>query len=277
MAYWGLDSVRAPNSRVGREYLYDYVVRELGRTPEFWGRYIGFSRNQMQQSEIDFLRERRCRIAFVYNGVRYRQGANIRGDAGYRSGRQHAEEAVRCAKDLNVPHNVRIYCDLEGWRATPEWLRGWWDAMYMSPYAGRGGIYGRAAEITFAQVQDPLQLPSLLSGRELRRRYPEGYWSSASSTAFREWETGLDPLMRHAAGLEGPGPRDISLYIWTNMPRGPRNPNETVFRGVGAPLISPAIWQYAMDYLRTGGPGTGRVDMNLATEAGYRGMWAWSL
>jgi hypothetical protein len=131
MTYWGLNSVSAPNSRVGQEYLYDYVVRELGRTPEFWGRYIGFSPNQIQQSEIDFLRGRGCRIAFLYNGVRRRRGAYIRGSAGYRSGGEHAEEAVRRALALNVPHNVRIYCDLEGWRATPEWLRGWWDTMYM--------------------------------------------------------------------------------------------------------------------------------------------------
>ena len=274
MAYWGLNSVSAPNSHVGREYLYDYVVRELGRTPEFWGRYIGFSPNQIQQSEIHFFRERRCRIAFIYNGIRRRQGANIMGVAGYRSGRQHAEEAVRCARALNVPHNVRIYCDLEGWQATPQWLRGWWDAMYMSPYAGMGGIYGRTAQIIFAQVQDPLQLTPLLSRRQQRRRYPEGYWSTASSTALREQETGLDSLMRHAAGLGGLAPRDISRYVWTNIPRGPRNPNETVFRGVGTPLILPAIWQYAMDYLRTGGPDTGRVDMDLATEAGCQGMWA---
>ena len=176
---------------------------------------------------------------------------------------------------LNVPFNVRIYCDLEGWRAQPDWLRGWWDAMYVSPYVGMGGIYGRTAEMTLSQAQDPLQESSLLSRGQLQRRYPGGRWSSASSEAFRQNQTGIDSLMRHAAGLDGPPSSNTSRYIWTNIPRGPRNPNETVFRGVGTPQILPAIWQYAMDYLRTNGAGTGRVDMDLATEIGFRGMWTW--
>lgn len=204
MTCWGLNSATATNTPYGSEFFYDHVVSELGRTPEFWGRYIGYRPNQIQQSEIAFLLDdHQCRIAIIYNGVRRRMGAYISGPAGYRSGHDHAEAAVSIAIGLSVPHNVRIYCDLEGWRATPEWLRGWFDAMYMSPYVGMGGIYGRTAEITLAQAQDPLQITPLLSEEQQRLRLGDGYWSGASSTAIREQETDLDPLMRHAAGLGG--------------------------------------------------------------------------
>lgn len=278
MTHWGVDSMSPPDSRVGSETLFDFIVSECGRVPEFWGRYIGFAPSQVRPNELEFVERKArehggtgCRIGIVYNGVRERDAPNQRGEGAYRSGREHGERAVGIAKQLAIPANVRIYCDLEGWRANPDWIRGWWGALYVSPYAGMGGLYGRGAECTLEQAHDPLQMPALATPAALQHRYQPGYWSEASMRAAHQSRTGLAGL---AIGATHPNMADTSRHTWTNMPRGPRNPNETLFRGVGPIGAVTTVWQYCMDYLRTGGEGTGRIDMDLATELGFREMWA---
>ena len=284
MSHWGVDSVSPPDSRVGGRTLFDHVVAECGRVPEFWGRYIGFSANQIRPNELQFVdRKAReaggsgCRIAIVYNGVRARSIPGQRGEHAYDSGWEHGERAVGIAKDLNIPHNVRIYCDLEGWRANPDWIRGWWDALYASAYVGMGGLYGRGAEYTLAQASDPLQLVGVASADLQQRRYPVGSWSEASTRAAVQQQSGISAGTLAGMAI-GTGNRtalgNTSRHTWTNIPRGPRNPNETQFRGIGPIGSVTTVWQYCMDYLRTGGAGSGRIDMDLATEVGFREMWA---
>ena len=161
---------------------------------------------------------------------------------------------------------MRIYADLEYWTATPDWIRGWWEAMFQSEYAGLGGLYGRGAEFTLEEWSDP----------DARPRHPQLLWSTRVPIAARQQQEGiLETLMQRATRRTVPSSHhNLSCYVWTTIPRGPRGQVVTDFRGVGpAGGATTVIWQYAMDSLQYAGENTGLVDLDVATDLGFQDMW----
>ncbi|MDD1628768.1 MAG: hypothetical protein LUQ26_15085, partial [Methylococcaceae bacterium] len=161
MAIWGVDSVEAANSDVRirgsnpGEKLFDFVQRQLGEPPYFWGRYLNERPerrpSKLMDPECNYIFNQtnaqggRVRILLVYNDITPDQCA-VEGNVGYSLGKIAAQNACRLARELDVPPDVRIYADLEGWIASPSWIRGWWNAMAESEFAGIGGLYGRGVE-----------------------------------------------------------------------------------------------------------------------------------
>lgn len=310
MPIWGCDSINfshrrppgypsPPRAPVGdRPTLYEYVVRRRGSAgpPRFWGRYINdFAPDatdarhraraavRLTSEEVSYLHDRDCRIAVVYNGIDPRYDNLM----SYEAGRSKAQEACRIAGALNVPGSVRIYADLEGWEVGERWIRGWFNAMEHSDYVGWGGIYGRvpgAAERAFLARQHPdrdywrrsleeATAPVSAETEELLRRAVEpGPPPSGHRPDTTHWEA-----VNQA--IAGPPARiNQSLHVWSNIPRVGCNPNRTNFdpeRAAGQG-VSTVIHQYGMGCWRTNeaDQNTGLIDMDVATDEGFQGMWA---
>ena len=269
---WGVDSYNPADIRVNRDghpidrdtsasgdRLYDHLVRVTGREPEFWGRYLNErmdSGSSLRQGEADYIFRRsggRCRILLVYNGIP-RDEVSTPGPRGTEAGRRAASSAIVAAARLGVPPRTRIYADLEGWMASPEWLLGWWERMYESPYLGLGGLYGRGGNVDRIAARDnPLLSPG---------RYG-GVWSTVLPDArdqIRSRE--LDELMRGTAtGL------DYSCHVWTARPRLPdaEPPTQWLAGGPAAGALV-TVWQYY-------GSAHGLFDYNVATLQGLMDMW----
>jgi hypothetical protein len=285
--YWGVDSYNPANHMVTvpaaflrpgerapiRETLYDYVSRRAGRAPAFWGRYLNRGLpNRLQPDEPAFLFARRCRLVLVYNGVRGAPGLAARRSLG----EQAAAEAVQQASTYGLRGgNVRIYLDLEGWRASPAFLEGWSSVMHTSAFAGAGGFYGRGAEVR------PLR-GSYMPSHD--RPIHSGAWSGRipaveERAAARQFPGLIADL---AAGVAG---KPNSIRIWSNTPRRVDRDRDTppgteivpqafgAVGPVGAMLTDTVIWQYRFSAFWALGGRRGTVDLDLATETGYHEMW----
>ncbi|RMF83964.1 MAG: DUF1906 domain-containing protein [Nitrospinota bacterium] len=286
---WGVDSswyqvnqvvtvperfYRPGEQRPVREPLFDYVTRRAGRSPEFWGRYLNDNHppSRLRPDEPEYLFTRGCRLLLVYNGIRRQPSPGRRGR---REGEKAARNAIRLARGYHVPQGVRIYLDLEGWFVQPEFLEGWWDVMYDSPYAGAGGIYGRGAEVR-RRRRSPMP--------DLRRRPYSRGWAQRVLTAEdrvaeRRWPGLLTDLVtgRHS--------KPYSVFIWTNTPRQVDKRSDTPpgaeiippsFGGVGpvgSLLTDTVIWQYRFSAFWERGRHGGTVDLDVALELAYQEMW----
>ncbi len=153
--HWGLDSVAPANTKVsGGSTYYEYVCKQLSRIyqdkkihtdvdqkPAFWGRYIGGRALSLTNDEIDFLLIRRCRIFLIYRGIISQ--SSVKGDR--RTGNYNAKAAINAGLNLvnsNERASVYIYANIEGiWTVSKDWILGWWDAMWDSPFGGVGGFY----------------------------------------------------------------------------------------------------------------------------------------
>lgn len=153
---------------------------------------------------------------------------------GFPEGANDANKAIAAAQALGVPGGVWIYADVESaWTPTPEWFQGWSDTMFDSQFGGAGGIYGNPHKANAANFNVPY------------------------CNAFHG-----DSNMQ--------GTDEDAAYIFSSEPE----PGCTT--AAEAPAFAPAmppcnphtvIWQYAENCFG------GRVDQDLANDAGFRSMW----
>ena len=272
---WGVDSWSSANREIRvpaalrhggaqRQTLYEFLTNSMHRAPDFWGRYLNTYASGLTPGEVNFLREHSCKILFVYNGPR----EPLTGPNSHRAGQAAATEACRLAHALDAPPRVRIYADLENWSVSSDWMRGWFEVMWQSEFAGMGGLYGRGAE---------LANPFLYGGAPF---HPQRLWSTAATTAV---EDELDELWGQMEACGAPAKWPIP-YVWSNMPRNGGDPPmaastperqaiPTDFQAVGpaGQFIRTAVWQYRLNCpLGTDHP---LVDMDLATDEGFADMW----
>lgn len=255
--------------------LYDYIADQI-RAPEFWGRYINWGETshaagkRLRSEEIRYIFQRsarggtNCKILIIYNGIRGQGGCQTRGRQGYHTGWMDAWKACAYARNIGVPAGVRIYGNIEGrWLVSRDWLRGWWDFMDRTEFAGLGGLYGRPAEL--GPYRDQLRRAMEKDFLPHARMYPPGRFSMNISRARKE---------RWASQTPRPPVKTFSdqFHIWSNTPKhecsAAANDIPTGFFAVGPMNATTVIWQYGYECMR------GYVDMNIATEQGYNDMWA---
>jgi hypothetical protein len=221
--------------------------------------------------EPEFLYRHGCRLALVYNGVRSAPGSRAQRADGERA----AEDAMRQASLYGIVGKVRIYLDLEGWLASPDFLEGWCDAMHGSLFAGAGGFYGRGAEV---RPRRGSYMPNL------DRPVFSGGWSR-QVVALEERSVEQRSTATISNLSQGVSAKPYSLYLWSNTPRRYDEHADTP-RGaeiipqsfgavgpVGTMLSDTVIWQYRFGAFWASGAQRGSVDLDLATELGYQEMW----
>ena len=245
--YWGVDSARAANSKVGvkgHPTLFQYVTEQAGQAPDFWGRYVG-GHFALTQKEVDYIfnaSNGACRILVIYNGA-HNSKTSLGG--GYKQGANDASKAIAGAGHAGVPSGVWIYGDIEpGWKCTSEWFKGWWEKMFASPYGGMGGVY-----------ENPLS------------------WNAPNfSTPYCKALKGDSPFI-----FQDPPAKARYLYSQQSQ-KGCKLPKDITFG------FSPAepdcckgmtvLWQYAIDCFKLAGSKWGLIDMDLADARGYDSMWS---
>jgi hypothetical protein len=122
--FWGVDSSTPVTSE-----LYGCVLTHLGK-PSFWGRYLvtvpGTSEG-LTTEEITLLHNSGLKILPIYN--------KLTSTTGYQNGSVAAQNAIFYARRLKVPHGVAIFSNIERFNdIDAAWIRGWFDALYKSPY-----------------------------------------------------------------------------------------------------------------------------------------------
>ena len=153
---------------------------------------------------------------------------------GFAEGANDANKAIAAAQTLGIPGGVWIYADVEsGWTPTPEWFEGWSDTMLNSQFGGAGGIYGNPHKTNAANFNVPY------------------------CNAFNG-----DPNMR--------GTDQDAAYIFSSEPEpGCTTAAQAPEFAPDMPPCNPntVIWQYAENCFG------GRVDEDLANDAGFQSMW----
>ncbi|NNG03052.1 MAG: hypothetical protein HKM95_03005 [Inquilinus sp.] len=303
--FWGVDTAAPANGPLRYDGAsikrHDYVIRRLGRAPDFWCRYIGGGNSELQPDEVPFLRDRNCKILIVFNGRRDARAVDADSNRprdrqrAFQFGRDAAQRAIDRADNrtgalgVRVPDGVRIYADLEDWRVHPEWIRGWFDRMRTARFAGAGGIYGRPYRIMERPDLDRLGLDPLgtrVRREDLRRRWRDdgppfaqrvedrfGGSLARASADYQQQE--LDALMRG----DLPAADRVSRFVWANEPRryGDPEPGEDVFPPTFSPGPADAgcqvvVWQYRANCFRRPGTRHG-LDLDYAQPAAFRQMW----
>jgi hypothetical protein len=250
---WGVDSWTASNHPVGGDFFFDIVARATRRTPAFWGRYLNPHEYGLTSTEIDFLRNRQCKILLVYNGP---ARSPLVGRGAHEAGRNSAAAACNAARGLGITgRHVRLYADLEGWHTDADWFRGWCEVMAESDYAGLGGIYGNA----------------------------RAAWSwPGSATAGAE--TAVDQRFSNLLAdiTAGRASKPLDLLFWSTRPCLAQNQHLPPPHRIVPPEFNPSpppvtpfrftrtvIWQYRMNVTGIAG---GLIDLDLCTEQGFEGM-----
>ena len=117
MAIFGADSKLSANTRLTNGYhLYDWVMRQ-NSFPSFWGRTLTGD-NQIGAEEIEFLREKNCKIALIINDLSETCVSAV-------NGTDDALRAVEAAKALGVPENAGIALFAEigtDWSVNHNWM-----------------------------------------------------------------------------------------------------------------------------------------------------------
>lgn len=129
---YGADSVMPADTLLTNGYsLYDWVMRK-SCFPSFWGRNItGW--NRITESEKDFLRQKRCRVALIMREL-------SESEISQNDGTARAVEAVEAAKSLGVPQNsgIALFAYFN-----PEWsVNHNWMISYASYVVNNGYIPG---------------------------------------------------------------------------------------------------------------------------------------
>jgi hypothetical protein len=122
--FWGVDSSTPVTSE-----LYGCVLTHFGK-PSFWGRYLvtvpGASEG-LTNEEITLLHNSGIKILPIFN--------KFTTTTGYQKGSVTAQNAIYYARRLKVPHGVPIFSNIEKlYDVDAAWIRGWYDALYKSPY-----------------------------------------------------------------------------------------------------------------------------------------------
>ena len=115
----GADSLNPINTRLTNGYtLFDWAMR-MKDIPEFWGRPLT-GVNRIEPEEIEFYREKRCKIALMVDDLTENEVSAFDGTAA-------ARRAVDRAEELGVPQNEGIAlfaCIHEEWAVNHNWMMG---------------------------------------------------------------------------------------------------------------------------------------------------------
>jgi len=114
---YGVLSTTPANKRLKNGYtMYNWVMRQKG-FPAFWGRDLS-GEDAITQEEIDFLRQKDCKIALVLRDLTEVQVSGNNGTA-------DALAAVEAAKSMGVPQNAGIALFVEidpAWSVNHNWM-----------------------------------------------------------------------------------------------------------------------------------------------------------
>ena len=114
---FGVNSAIPINKRLKNGYtLYDWIMRQKG-FPEFCMRTLGGD-CKLTDNEIDFLRNKRCKIALVFRDL---TEVGVSGTSGV----SDAERAVKAARETSVPEGqgIAIFADIRPhWSVNHNWM-----------------------------------------------------------------------------------------------------------------------------------------------------------
>jgi hypothetical protein len=256
----------SPTTKPENLRVYQYVVKRLGRVPEFWGRYIGNKKDEVSRHEVDYLFKQskgKCRLLMIYNGA---DEKSVGGDEN--AGALDARKAIQAATKVGVPPGVMIWCDIEGkWPPSEKWFLGWWKTMWASDYAGMGGIYCRANSQKFYGPYVNALLQTSKGPQQTNYTLnPFAKRLSDRKVFMVPW----DPIRTRLLWASQP-----QMTRWSHPKTDPLR-----FTPAGPPTLPGhvALWQYNRDlfhdYERSGKVSkNGLVDLDLADERAYELMW----
>ncbi len=122
--FWGVDSAQEVT-----QDLLDCVKGNLGK-PAFWGRYlvkVSGSSEGLTPSELNRLKQNGIKLLPIYN--------NFTESVGYSRGTIDAQNAIYHGRRLGLAEGVPIFANIERFfDVDAEWIRGWFDTLYKSPY-----------------------------------------------------------------------------------------------------------------------------------------------
>jgi glycoside hydrolase-like protein len=254
--YWGVDSITPANAPTpdGRTF-FKLIADQAGRTPQFWGRYIGSPRmtDNLTVLERDFLLRppQNCRIALIYNGIiQLTPGPPPTYDNQTAAqGANHATLAIAAAVNLGAPVGVYIYLNAEP-APTRDFYQGWFDTFQSSGSSGYlAGVYGDGSlfytEYCKAYVGTPGPPPIPPVQSMVHALLWAVRWSSCDTSS--------------GFGLVSNLPHPILTPI-----RAPCNPSYVVQQYEGSSTGCPVL----------GGGAGQNIDMDLANTTGFKSMWA---
>lgn len=115
--YFGVSSEAPANQRLKNGYtLYDWVMRQKG-FPLFWGRTL-FGTNCITKEEIQFLRDKDCKILLIDRELTEREVSRT-------DGSDSAMRVVEAAKALNIPteRGIAILAEIKSeWSVNHNWM-----------------------------------------------------------------------------------------------------------------------------------------------------------
>lgn len=161
--YFGVDSSSTINTALPT------VFQKLGKTPQFWGRYLNVY--SLTADDISYAHDSHIRIVPICN-------ADQTGEAmatGTDIGTVHAQEAITKLKEFNVPSGTLVALDIEaGWKPCGAYLQNW-----VSEILNKGYI-----PIAYLNVEDPYQVSVWVKACKTLNAVPY-IWSSTPE--FTEW------------------------------------------------------------------------------------------
>ena len=114
---YGVDSTTPANTRLTNGYhLYDWVMR-LSSVPAFWGRNVS-GETHITAEEIEFLRERNCKIALLFNDL-------TEADVSVTCGTNDAVRLLEAVRALGVPAHkgIGLFAVIEpNWSVSHNWM-----------------------------------------------------------------------------------------------------------------------------------------------------------
>ena len=236
--FWGVDSLNPASFKLGRhETLFDYVTKQTGQAPTFWGRYIGRGKGgNISSDDVEFLHARDCRILVIFAGTRLSPQSVL---GGYPEGVADAKHAIESARASRIRPGVWIYANIDyGFHATVDWFKGWSDTMLASEFGGAGGVYLDPGALEGKNYCQAYQSDEEMRGQGRAAAYVWSYQPSLSKASV------------NASAAPRFGPKTL-----------PCNSNCVV-------------WQYTIDRLkRHASDKWGLIDENLATFDGLWSMW----
>jgi hypothetical protein len=234
--------------------LFQRVIDQFGRAPDFWGRYVTTGRSsQLQADEIPFLKKQSptTRLVLVHNPLGpgfYHQrildrtgkviGFTPNPEREFNRGKQAALNAINAARGLGIQERTLIYMNIEpdqefprAGKVSPHFLRGWWEGMG----AEFGGVYGNVSEFFDNQEKRGVGSVAFIG---------HAYKEALVGRSFKPLVWGQDPKIKKR-----------SFPVPAFEPKQPPGVTDAV-----------RIWQY--------GPTTqqGSFDLNLATTEAFERM-----
>lgn len=127
--YFGVNSNYPSNAKLTNGYdLYHWVMR-MSSPPAFWGRNI-VGDQKLTKEEADFLHEKHCAVALIYNGFSESDMSKI-------NGVEDGIKAANAARELAVPvnQNIAIFADInDAWSVNHNWMIGFSSSVLREGY-----------------------------------------------------------------------------------------------------------------------------------------------